>query len=230
MRVFIFFSSLLFLLSCDRAQQKQAPYRETALSFLHLRFGYDPTNNWIRQPQNILMLHETFKQVGYKNLISPEEWEQDWNNYVAIYKSPKDLIDSLLWSYPALETAPPYYQEFWQRRHQEKNATTVYKVLQEVQSIMVESAYIEHDICLVNDTLQQLLAFEYPVRPITTRAANDFLEYLLKIGLHYSAYNVIRAECAQFEGIKWQQQKEKVLQQLQFQALEQRPWIEDNTP
>ena len=95
---------------------------------------------------------------------------------------------------------------------------------------MVENASIQPDTSLVNDTLKQLLAFEYPVRPITTSAANDFLEYLLEIGLHYSAYNVVSAEGDQFEGIKWQQQKEKVLQQLQFQTLEQRPWIEDNTP
>ena len=32
-------------------------FKEKELSFLHLRFGYDKWSSWIKNPENILMLH-----------------------------------------------------------------------------------------------------------------------------------------------------------------------------
>lgn len=99
------------------------------MSFLHLRFGYDKSNKWIRKPENILMLHETFKKIGYKNLLSTRDWESDWNWWLDIKKSPKDMIDSLEITYSNYQESPKYYREFWQRRVEDKNTETVYRVV-----------------------------------------------------------------------------------------------------
>jgi hypothetical protein len=60
------------LLSCGNSNEKKVlpNYQEKELSFLHLRFGYDKTNNWIKKSENILMLHETFKKNRIQKIIS----------------------------------------------------------------------------------------------------------------------------------------------------------------
>jgi len=70
-------------------------FEEKKLSFSELRFGYNTSNRWIKKPENILMLHETFKMIGYENLISEEDILSDGILYLDVKKNPLHLIDSL---------------------------------------------------------------------------------------------------------------------------------------
>lgn len=204
-------------------------FHEKELSFLHLRFGYDKTNNWIKKPENILMIHETFKKIGYNNLISKEDWESDWNWYLDVSKSPKNLIDSLELTFIEIEESPKYYKEFWGRRKSEGNDATVYKIVKEIKQIMNEGSDLEVNHEIINDTLAKLISYEFPERKLTPGEANSLLHYLIEIGLHESAYNLISGENSGFEEVNWNIDKDSVLKVLIKSELNPRPWFEDNT-
>ncbi len=106
------------------------------------------------------MLHETFKKIGYQKLMNEDTWISDWNWFLDVSKSPKNLIDSLEMTYSDLEDAPKYYREFWERRKVEKNHKTVYQVVREIKYIMIDSVELEFNNEVVNDTLANLISFE----------------------------------------------------------------------
>jgi hypothetical protein len=56
------------------------------------------------------------------------------------------------------------------------------------------------------------------------------LDYLTRIGLHQSAYNIRSGEAGQYSDIQWKESLEKVIAKLDTSATYQRPWFEDNTP
>ena len=121
MKYIIITIGILILSSCGNSNEKKVipNFQENDLSFLHLRFGYDKSNKWIKNPDNILILHETFKKIGYNNLISNDEWKDDWNWWLDVKKSPKHLIDSLEITFENYQEAPKYYREFLERRNKE---------------------------------------------------------------------------------------------------------------
>ena len=223
---------VLILFSCSTSNQhKEIPnFQETELSFLHLRFGYDKSNKWIKNADNILMLHETFKKIGYANLIEQEQWEDDWNWWLDVKKSPKTLIDSLEITYNNYEESSLYYKEFWQRRVNEENDKAVYKVVSEIKQILINQEQIDFDSDAVNDTLFNLMAFEYPIRDLSDKESNQLLDYLIEIKLHKSAYNLISRENGKFLNTKWENNENEVMQLLIESEFNQRPWFEDNTP
>ena len=222
---------VLVLLGCsNNHERKSIPnFQERELSFLHLRFGYDTSNIWIKKPENILMLHETFKQIGYKNLVSDEQWTSDWNWYIDVNKSPKNLIDSLELTFEVYNESPKYYREFWLRRMKEKNEEVVYHVIREIKQIMSDELGEDVDIEMINDTLETLLSFEYPERELTNDESNKLLQYLLEIGLHKSAYNLISGENGRFEDVKWNKSEGDIIRLLLETQSYQRPWFEDDT-
>lgn len=204
-------------------------FQEKELSFLHLRFGYDRSNDWIKKPENILMLHETFKKIGYKNLISKEEWTSDWNWYLKVKKSPNNLIDSLELTYSNFQESPKYYREFWQRRMVEKNDEMVYRIVKEIKQIMIADERLEVNQESINDTLFQLLSFEYPERKLTEKETDSLLNYLIEIGLHESAFNLVSGEIEQIWNDEWKKKEREILHLLNKSETYQRPWFEDNT-
>lgn len=224
---------LIFLLSCENTDNKEVmpQFQEKQLSFSHLKSGYDKTNNWVKKPDNILMLHETFKKIGYTNLISEEEWVGDWNWYLDVNRSPKNLIDSLELTYENSEEFPKYYQEFWQRREKEGNSETVIKVVQEIKRIMSDNTEFSIKNEITNDTLFNLLAFEFPIRELKNEDANLHLDYLIRIGFHESAYNLISGENMAYENISWNKKFEDVLKELKETEKfnHQSPWFQDDT-
>ncbi len=222
---------ILILSSCGNDNEKRVipNFQEKQLSFLHLRFGYDKSSNWIKKRENILMLHETFKKIGYENLISKEDWESDWNWWLDVNKSPKNLIDSLELTYSNFQESPKYYREFWHRRIEEKNDETVYKVVREIKQIMIADEGIEVNQEAVNDTLFQLMSFEYPERELTENEMDSLLKYLIEIGLHKSAYNLVSGENVQIWNEGWDKKIVEILPFLNKSETYQRPWFEDNT-
>lgn len=227
------FGVLLTLAACTKNNQKNEEpfyFQEKELSFLHLRNGYDTSNHWIKKPENILMLHETFKKVGYKKLVSKEEWTDGWCWPIDLNKTPKNFIDSLESTYKVYEKAPIYYQEFWQRRVNEKNDKAVYKVVSEIKLIMTTNQQIAFDAKAVNDTLYNLMDFEYPKRSLSDKEANELLNYLIEIGLHTSAYNLVSREREQFWDTKWNVTRKETLKLLgEAKSYPETVWYKDNT-
>jgi len=233
MKYSVFIASLFLIFGCGNNTTKNEPsfFHETELSFLHIRYGYDKENNWIKKPENILKIHETFKKFGYKKLFNDQEWNDDWNWYLDVSKSPKNLFDSLELTYRHFKSSPKYYKEFWERRKKEENAETVFEVVKEINHIMNSTdAKIENKINYINDTLFNLLTFEFPRRELTDKEANLLLEYLIKIGLHESAFNLINEEHIKFENVNWNDSKENYLKQLnkKDKANQLSPWFQDD--
>jgi len=223
---------ILIFLSCDVSKNELIPhFHERELSFLHLRHGYDKSNKWIKNPDNILMLHETFKKIGYKNLVSDEEWNSGSMWGLDIWKQPVNFVDSLILTFNNTAQAPIYYQEFWKRRKSEGNEEVVYRVVKEIQQIITGNGAYVSNAKIVNDTLHRLLHFEYPQRKLTDTEANKHLEYLIQIGLHASAYNLVsfEHESQNIREVKWNRKEEKLITILQRSDTYQRPWFEDNT-
>lgn len=233
MKINILIFGLIITLSCRNSNnQKEIPnFEENELSFLHCRAGFDKWNNWIKQPTNILMTHETLKKIGYKNLISKELWTSEWNTYLDVSKTPKNLIDSLEITFKNHNSSPKYFKEFWERRINEDNEKIVYQVIREIKQIMIDSIEVDHDNKLINDTLFNLLSFEYPPRELKMEEANDLLEYLIKIGLHESAYNLISGENIEFEKVNWNHNIDDVVKLLNVSQNNNTifPWYSDNS-
>lgn len=171
-------------------QYSTSKYKERQLSFIDLRYGYMIRNKWIKKPENIRMLHETFKSIGYENLIDEKTWISNLDmHHTAINKSLNVLVDSLTLTYSNHLIAPKYYKEFWQRRINESNDSIVFKVLSDIKQVMINKKHLLFDTKKVNDTLKTLLSFEYPKRKLTHKEADRLLEYLLKINAFESAHN-----------------------------------------
>ena len=61
----------LLLTSCNNSTtDDRKNYVESEPTFFELRNGDWLTNKWIRKPESLLKIHETFKKVGYMNLIT----------------------------------------------------------------------------------------------------------------------------------------------------------------
>ncbi len=219
--------------NCSNSKVKKIhSFKEKELSFIHLRHGFDINNLWIRQPENILMLHETFKSIGYEKLLARN---YSWNNnpmvnqYAYINNSLENLVDSLEITYENYEEAPKYYREFWGRRKREQNDEAVYKVISEVKAIHFDNKSVSKDHSQVNDTLAKLLSFEYTGITINNEEANEALEYLIEIDLHQSAYNWIKGEFAPMENVTWKTPYDKMMSQLSENNSEIhiQPWFSD---
>jgi len=154
----ILFVTLFSLIACDSSDSKKLipSYNERELSFSHLKNGYDVTNSWIKDPDNIIMLHETFKKIGYNNLVNRDLWEGKGYWYLDVNKSPQNWIDSLELTYSNFEFAPKYYREFWQRRKVDNNDKVVYNVVREIKQIFIDNGELDYSQALVNDTLNRL--------------------------------------------------------------------------
>lgn len=194
-------------------------FSEQQFSFSDFKRGNYPSNPamkaWSRKSENIRMLHETFKAVGYQKLLDSSEWSHPWFNTLGIYKTPRYLFDTLLSTYPDYKKAPEYYRQFWERRIKENNHQTVYLVLQEIHAIMTnEMESPLADPHLVNDTLFQLVAFEYATPKVSNEAAHEHLAYLIDIGLHQSAYNIFRGWHPRYEEVDWRLKEEDLLEEL----------------
>ena len=174
------------------------------------------------------MLHETFKKIGYNNLVTEKDLTSDWNWFVDVSRSPGDLLDSLEVTYQNYLEAPTYYREFWQRRVSEANNEEVYKVIKEVKQILLQAEDLSYEKKVVNDTLYQLLSYHYPWRRLTNYECNLLLDYLIDIGLHQSAYNLVSGENGKFSEVEWDDTT-RVMQVLRPADFNRWVWYEDNT-
>ena len=227
-KIFLLLMGSMFLFSCTQKENTVAGYFvESQPSFYQLKHGDWTDNTWVRQPKNLMMIHETFKKIGYEKIIGDQLDVQPFIlQDLYINKSPRDLIDSLVLTYdqPALDIK--YYREFWLRRQEEKNDSVVYQILREIQTTYQPDVLVtEVQEDLVNDTLYHLLKIEYNPLPLTNEIARENFKKLAEMKFHGSAYHLL-FEREEYAAIEWE--KEVLRKQLQITEKKVDPWFEDN--
>ena len=178
------------------------------------------------------MLHETFKKVGYNNIISQVLSSnpvicQD----IYINKLGYNLVDSLVLSYNKPESSRKYYKEFWERRKAEKNDSAIFLILNEIKysykTKMTSGALqLDADDLKVNDTLRHLLEIEYRNDTLTNNLALSDFSYLKSAGFHQSAYNLL-FERYRYQHINWN--RDSLVKTLKLSDKYLLPWFQDDT-
>jgi len=169
------------------------------------------TNNkpfdWIKNPENIQILHSTLKKIGYKYFISDSEYHQpmkfqdrfggmikhDWEEL-----SLQQLIDNFIQTYyQSLRTETSgYFVKFWNRRAKEGNDSELIKVFEDIKRIYSDSEKLpDYNPKLVNDTIENLLRLDIELQSFNSKPTHEFIvkyfDYLKFIGLNHSAYNLV---------------------------------------
>jgi hypothetical protein len=224
---------MIFLVGCNEGNNKnQRNYIESHPSFFSLRHNDWLSNPWLRQPENLLMLNETLKKVGYHNIIS----ELLSSNPVIcqdiyINKLGFDLIDSLVLSYNKRDNSSNYCKEFWARRKAEKNDSVVFLILNDLKysyktKMTSGVLQLDADDLQVNDTLRHLLEIEYRSDVLSNELAVSDFTYLKSAGFHQSAYNLL-FERYQCQDMNWN--RDSLAKTLKHSATPTRAWFEDDT-
>ena len=224
----------LLLTSCKESTTENTKnYIESKPSFFELRNGNWLTNQWIRKPENLVKIHETFKKFGYSNLISENLLFDNPLIIQDIYinKKGSQLLDSLELTFNQKNIKVNYYREFWQRRKVEENDSIVYQIIKDINNTYknkVNSAELSLNANnkLVNDTLISLLKIEYSPDNLTEQLAKKEFETLRYLGFHQSAYNLLY-EKHKYQNLKWN--RDSLAKSLKNSEKFIYPWFEDDT-
>ncbi len=223
----------LLLTSCNNSPtDDRKNYVESEPTFFELRNGNWLTNKWIRKPENLLKIHETFKKVGYNNLIgnllsdNPVIVQEIYINKMGYH-----LIDSLVLTYKNREAGTKYYTEFWTRREKENNDSAVFIILTDIQysykyKLSSASLQLHADNSKLNDTLKQLLEIEFRYDTLTNELANQDFQTLRQLGFHQSAYNLL-FEKYKYQDTEWN--KDSLAKTLKQADKFIYPWFQDDT-
>ncbi len=225
--------ALFVLAGCAAGtQQREVSYIESLPTFFELRNGPWLTNKWIRRPENLLAIHETFKKADYNRLLGTLFSDTSFIiQDIYIKKNGYSLADSLVCTYAEPENAPKYYREFWARRRKEGNDSVVHIILKDIISttqykLRSGILALNADSTLWNDTLLQLLDIEYRYDTLTTELALKDFETLKRLGFHQSAKNLLY-ECRNYDNINWNRAElEKTLIKTDSFIY---PWFQDDT-
>jgi hypothetical protein len=224
----------LLLTSCNNlTTANRKNYIESEPTFFELRNGDWLTNKWIRKPENLLIIHETFKKVGYMNLITDNLLFDNPLIIQDIYinRQGSHLLDSLELTYKQFDIKNKYYREFWQRRKNEKNDSVVYIIIKDINFAIKNKMgsaglSLKTNPNLVNDTLANLLQIEYRTDSLTLELAQTDFETLRLLGFHQSAYNLL-FETYNYQDLKWD--KDSLVKTLKKSDKFIYPWFQDNT-
>ncbi len=199
----ILFLIFLFLSCKDDKKSELEFYAENQTSFFDLRNGDWTKNSWIRNPENLKMVHESFKKFGYDKLekLIFKNDNEFLIQGIYIKRNFENLIDSLELTYNKPEIQTKYYAEFWNRRNAEKNDSIVYEIIQEFNSMKSDKKRLNYENQFVNDTLVDLLKIEFDNENLNSKNAESDFYTLKKYGLHQSAYNLLyeRAEYSEMD-------------------------------
>jgi hypothetical protein len=225
---------LLLLTSCNSSTtDNKKKYVESEPTFFELRNGDWLSNNWIRDSKNLLIIHETFKKVGYMNIITDNLLFDSPLIIQDIYiiKQGSHLLDSLELTYNLPEIEDRYYREFWQRRKAEKNDSVVYIIIKEI-NFAIKNKMGSGELSfsanpkLVNDTLANLLDIGFKRDSFTKQQAQRDFETLRRLGFHQSAYNLLY-ETYKYQDIKWN--RDSLARTLKQSDKFIYPWFQDDT-
>ena len=182
---------LIFLfVSCANKEKSELEfYAENRTSFFDLRSSDWTKNSWIRKPENLKVVHESFKKFGYDkldNLIFKSDNEFLIQG-IYIKRNFEQLMDSLQLTYQNQQPQSKYYTEFWNRRKKEKNDSIVFEIIKEFNSRKSGGGHLNYDKGFVNDTLVELLKIEFDNDNLDSKKATLDFYQLKKYGLHQSA-------------------------------------------
>ncbi|MBL7809037.1 MAG: hypothetical protein JNN28_14555 [Saprospiraceae bacterium] len=225
--------AVLFITGCNGpSEYNRGPYIEGKPNFFDLRLGDWLTNPWIRKPENLISIHETFKSIGYPKILG----NQLANNPVIVQdiyinKYGYNLLDSLVLTYRQRERGTKYYREFWTRREKEQNDSVVFIILSDIQYACKEKSNAEtlqqhtnHSI--VNDTLKSLLEITYRNTPLAPAQAMQDFNTLRQLGFHQSACNLL-FESYKYQDIQWN--RDSLVRTLTPSGSVVYPWFGDDT-
>jgi len=214
-------------MSCKNDRKSESEfYAENQTSFFDLRNGDWTENSWIRKPENLKTVHESFKKFGYEkieNLISKGE-----NHFliqgIYIKRNFDNVMDSLQLTYNKPKIQTKYYAEFWNRRKAEQNDSIVYEIIREFNSLKSDNKRLNYENQFVNDTLVDLLKIEFDNDNVNSEKAKSNFYKLKKYGLHQSAYNLLyeRAKYSELE-----LDREKLKQELTKTTEYKCAWLID---
>ncbi|WP_088341691.1 hypothetical protein [Robiginitalea sediminis] len=209
-------------------EQPPTAYQEHRPSFSELRHGDWTANQWVRKPENLLMLHESFKQFGYFKLL--DQVHQGAGEFligpVYVRKNFRQWADSLEASFADPEAFGTYYREFWERRREEGNDSAVHLILREFNDLTHRGRMLPSRPGRVNDTLAALLNLEFGTGAWIEERALSAFGQLKAFGMHQSAYNLLyeRPETA---GLGWNRDSlEQTLRPLKA-GTSGYPWLAD---
>tara|TARA_R110001583_G_scaffold171794_3_gene325535 strand:- start:1902 stop:2597 length:696 start_codon:yes stop_codon:yes gene_type:complete len=220
---------ILSLISCSEKQKKEPEsYIENRTSFFDLRNSDWTKNDWIRKPENLKIIHETFKKFGYdklEKLIDKYDNEFLIEN-IYIKRNFDNLLDSLELTYQSTKKMNKYYTEFWERRKTEQNDSIVYEIIREIKSQKNNNEKLTYENKFVNDTLVDLLKIEFDNNDLSIEKAEKDFADLKKYGFHQSAYNLLYER---YEYSKLKLDREKFKMSLTKSKDFIYPWFQDNT-
>jgi hypothetical protein len=224
----------LLLTSCNNSiTDDRKNYVESEPTFFELRNGDWLTNKWIRKPENLLTIHESFKKVGYMNLINDNLLFDNPLIIQGIYinKQGSQLLDSLELTYNQKDIKDKYYREFWHRRKTEKNDSVVYIIIKDINFAIKNKMgsgglSLNANPKLINDTLANLLQIEFRTDSLTKQQAQQDFETLRQLGFHQSAYNLL-FENYKYQDLKWN--KDSLVNTLKQSNKFNYPWFQDDT-
>lgn len=190
--VFPIFLILLFA-GVRYANPDKEHYIEAQPSFKIFQNADLTSLQWKRSNDNLKMFHETFKKIGYENIIDKKMYLSDPFIFMGVYinKPLCNILDSLEYTYYKKDSIPEYYQKFWARRDKEGNASTVFVIVQEINQVMREELHPAYVDKYVNDTLYNLLYIEYRKDKLSEKVALENFNLFKKYGLNQSAYNFV---------------------------------------
>jgi hypothetical protein len=195
---------ILLLVSCvNKEKNEREVYVEKQISFFGLNHSDWTKSTWIRKPENLKVVHESFKRFGYEKLENLIYKSEDLFivNGIYIKRNFENVLDSLQLTYNKPEIQTKYYAEFWNRRKADKNDSIVYEIIQEFNSMKSDKNRLNYENDFVNDTLVELLKIEFDNDNLNSEKAKSDFYTLKKYGLHQSAYNLLyeRAEYSELE-------------------------------
>ena len=224
----------LLLISCNNsATDDRKNYIESEPTFYALRNGDWLTNKWIRKPENLLSIHETFKKFGYSNLLSDNLLFENPLIIQDIYINKKgtQLLNSLELTFNQKDIKEKYYREFWQRRKTENNESIVYQIIKDLNYAFKnkrssDGLSMNTNDKVVDDTLINLLEIEFRSDSLTEQLATKDFETLRRLGFHQSAYNLL-FEKYKYQGLKWN--RDSLVRTLKQSDKFIYPWFQDDT-
>lgn len=221
------------VIGCQNISQKRY-FSEIQPSFFDLRNENLLTNDWLRKPENLIMLHNTFNAFGYWNFLNfyNERFDDDMiiERDIYIKKNPLQLIDSLILTYEDTLIDVKYYNDFWARRRAEKNDSIVYEIAQSIKEAKTRAA--QDRITnrkfkgFGNDTLYDLIRIELQQKRLNDTIAQQHFVTLRDYGFHQSAYNLLY-ERYEYSNVKWD--TDALSKTLKEQNEYSRSWFIDNT-
>lgn len=193
-KILLLICFILCLSSCNiKTEKEQAFYTETKTSFFDLRHENWVENTWIRNPENLKIIHESFKKYGYDKL---KKIIFTYNNEflirgIYIKRNLNHLLDSLELTYKTPKSQTLYYKKFWARRQAENNAPIVFEIIKEINQQRLANKPIRYNQAFVNDTLVDLLKIEFDTINLSPKKTIHKFNSLKQYGFHQSAYNLL---------------------------------------